>query len=344
MTAMPEPVGHSPRPQSAAPLPVAREGGARHLARGWEGETYYGRNVVKPSPFNWMVSTYIFLAGLSGSAEIIATVADLAGAGEERRMVSRGRRLALLAVAAGPPLLIADLHTPARFANMLRIFRRTSPMSIGSWVLTGFGGFAVATAGADALGRHGLARVVQIPAALLGAGMSVYTAALLAATSTPLWAAAPRLLAVRFGSSAMASAAALMALAERADGDPGTAARLDGIAAAGTAVDLAASLAAGRVYREKGVDAPLRETPWGAAHRLGAEGAGAVVPLACYAAGRLGGRRSAGLAIAAAVGILAGGAIMRFAVLYAGNASARRAPDYFRFTEADGFAGSGKGR
>src|SRR5690349_3066140 len=104
----------------------------------WRGETYYEMAALKASPWDWKVSTYIFIAGLAGSAQIIATVADLAGGERARGIVRRGRHLALLAPLVGGPLLIADLHTPQRWYNMLRIFRRTSPMSIGTYVLSTF--------------------------------------------------------------------------------------------------------------------------------------------------------------------------------------------------------------
>ena len=43
---------------------------------------------------------------------------------------------------ACPILLVADLGRPERFPNMLRIVKARSPMSMGSWALTGFGFFA----------------------------------------------------------------------------------------------------------------------------------------------------------------------------------------------------------
>ena len=38
-----------------------------------------------------------------------------------------------------PVLLITDLGRPARFYNMLRVFKVTSPMSVGSWILAATG-------------------------------------------------------------------------------------------------------------------------------------------------------------------------------------------------------------
>ena len=39
------------------------------------------------------------------------------------------------ATRVSPPLLISDLGRPERFLNMLRVFKVTSPMSVGSWIL-----------------------------------------------------------------------------------------------------------------------------------------------------------------------------------------------------------------
>jgi formate-dependent nitrite reductase membrane component NrfD len=202
--------------------------------------------------------------------------------------------------------------------------------------------------------------------------MSTYTAALLAATSTPLWSAAPRLLGVRFASSAVATAAAALSLSARVDGDPESAGTLDDVAAAATAIDLVASVAADREYEAEGVDGALRETKWGAMHTVGALAIGAVLPLACYAlaksrpgtaaanAARSGsgggdsrergkrdrrsrnggaGRSSAALSVLASLAVLAGGMMTRHSIMQAGNESAKRPRDYFRHAQprlADG--------
>ena len=155
--------------------------------------TYYGRPVLKPSPYRWKVALYTFLGGLAGAAQVLATLADFIGRRRDRRMVRAGRLIAASTGAViGPALLVADLHTPQRWYNMLRIFRRTSPMSIGSYVLTAFGAFS-SLALVPRLGK-----VAQLPAAIAGAGMAIYTPALLASTATPLWYSAPEALGTEF--------------------------------------------------------------------------------------------------------------------------------------------------
>jgi protein NrfD len=308
--------------------------------RQYRGPTYYDQPALKPSPWTWEVATYIFLAGLGGSAQIIATAADLLGGRQRRSIVRNGRHLAVASAVLGAPLLISDLKTPRRFYNMLRIFRPTSPMSIGSYILTAFGGASALTAAGQLLdersGREGsgpVAKVAQIPAALAGAGMSTYTGALLSATSTPLWAAEPGLLAARFACSAMATGAAALSLTEQID-EPENSRALDQVALAATAAELAVSVISERRQRARGVGRPLREGGWGAANTLGAVALGAGVPLACYGLNLVRKRRSRGLSIAASLAVLAGGMIMRQAVLHAGQQSAKRPREYFRLTQS----------
>jgi protein NrfD len=185
--------------------------------------TYYGLPSVKPSQWDGLVSGYIFVAGVGGSVQIIASAADLIGDRALAPIVRNGRCIVLGAMVLGGPLLILDLHTPQRWYNVLRIFRKTSPMSIGTWVLISFGTLSAALAAAQFASDHGHSpgramqtaiKLLEVPAVLAGMAMSTYTGALLSATSTPLWAAAPRRIAALFGASAMASGAATLTISE----------------------------------------------------------------------------------------------------------------------------------
>jgi hypothetical protein len=80
----------------------------------------------------------MFVSGICRSAQAIAGVADLAGGEALATVVRNGGYLAFASALVGGPLLLGDLHTPRRWCKMLRIFRKTSPMSIGTWVLISF--------------------------------------------------------------------------------------------------------------------------------------------------------------------------------------------------------------
>jgi formate-dependent nitrite reductase membrane component NrfD len=299
----------------------------------WSGETYYGLASVKPSPFDWKIATYVYVAGLAGSSQIIATLADRLGDERDETIVRNGRTLALAGALIGPPLLIADLKTPERFYNMLRIYRTSSPLSFGSFILTGFGLTSGLVAAGHLLGKRRVAEMAQVPAAFLGAGMSTYTAALLSATSTPLWASAPRAMAVQFGSSSMATAAAALSLGERIAGNPENCRRLDGLAAIAAAGELVASAFAERRHHEVGVGETLREGPVGTGYKVGALALGLGVPLACHTINALSKRPNRGLSVLGSLALLAGGMVMRQAIFQAGNKSAERPDDYFRLTQ-----------
>jgi len=105
----------------------------------YTGPTYYEHSPVKPSKYGALVWTYTYVAGLAGSAQVLATVASVMRRPHADSIVRHGRYLAMAGPTIGSALLIADLHTPKRWYNMLRIFRKTSPMSIGSYILTSFG-------------------------------------------------------------------------------------------------------------------------------------------------------------------------------------------------------------
>jgi formate-dependent nitrite reductase membrane component NrfD len=308
--------------------------------------TYYDLPALKQSFYGWKVSSYILVAGIAGSSQILATVGEFTDRAAYAGVIRNGRYIALGGSVIGAALLIVDLHTPIRFYNMLRIFRPTSPMSIGSYVLTSFGTLSAALAavqlrqdfGSESGALDRAARIAQIPAAVTGAAMSTYTGALLAATSTPLWAALPRLLPAAFGASAMASAAAALSLLARGP-ERDTLHRVELVA---SAVELGlVAVLPGRL-RDRGIATRIGVVPVLAAaaapllHRI----AGAIErpradrandPTAQTAAAQT--RRALRFGKASAVAVLAGAFLLRHLVLRAGNESAKRPRDHFRFSQ-----------
>ena len=69
--------------------------------------------------------------------------------------------------------LLHDLGRPGRFLNLMRMFKVTSPMSVGSWLLGGYvtaAGVAAVTALTGRLPRVGAAATAGT--ALLGPGVA----------------------------------------------------------------------------------------------------------------------------------------------------------------------------
>jgi len=175
-------------------------GGRRERAMVPEAEftSYYARPVVKASPWTADIPAYLFLGGLAGGSSLLAAGADLTGNAALRRPT---RITALVAILASFAALVHDLGRPSRFHHMLRVAKVTSPMSVGTWILTAFGplaGVAAVAEAASLLPRTGAGGVLRrvlpgagrgagVAAALLGPAVASYTAVLLTDTATPSW-------------------------------------------------------------------------------------------------------------------------------------------------------------
>ncbi|GAY08696.1 NrfD/PsrC family molybdoenzyme membrane anchor subunit [Pseudonocardia sp. N23] len=292
---------------NATPVRTGRRRGHRERAMVPEAEftSYYGRPIVKPSPWGPDIPAYLFLGGLAGASSLLAAGADLSGNGALRRPA---RVTALAAILGSFAALVHDLGRPARFHHMLRVAKVTSPMSVGSWILVAYAPMAGLAAAAEfrrllpgrlGSGRvlPGLGRAAGVVAALLGPAVASYTAVLLTDTATPSWHEGRRDMPFVFVGSAAAAAGGMGML--RTPVTHARAARR--MAVGGAMLDLAMSA---RMESAMGLSAePMRQGTAGrfrtAARALTATGAvlgargrasepGGIVPGGDRAAGRFG--------------------------------------------------------
>lgn len=89
------------------------------------------------------VVNYLFLAGLSAGAFAISSLATYLGGPHFRRVARIGALVAPWPVSIGVGLLVLDLGRPLEFWHLFMTVQYTSPMSIGSWLLTGFVGLSL---------------------------------------------------------------------------------------------------------------------------------------------------------------------------------------------------------
>ncbi|MEJ7717840.1 MAG: NrfD/PsrC family molybdoenzyme membrane anchor subunit [Thermoleophilaceae bacterium] len=176
--------------------------------------------IVKPAVWTWEIPLYFWAGGIAAGASFVALACDLA---KDHRSAAIARKVALAAVAPCPPLLVSDLGRPARFLNMLRIFKPRSPMSMGAWALTAFGNLAGLAVVADLTGRERTARVLGVGTATLGAYIGSYGGVLLASTAVPVWARSRLVLGPVFVATATATGAAATRLTLVATGLEGEA-------------------------------------------------------------------------------------------------------------------------
>ena len=165
-----------------------------------EFRSYYGRPILKEPVWTWEIPCYFFAGGLAGASASLGLGARLAG---NHRLARSAWTAAGAGVAAGVPLLVSDLGRPERFPYMLRVFKVTSPLSVGSWVLAAMAPAAAGAAVADRLGVFPrLARAAEAVAGLLGPALATYTGTLVADTAVPVWHEAGRELPFVFAGSA----------------------------------------------------------------------------------------------------------------------------------------------
>jgi formate-dependent nitrite reductase membrane component NrfD len=180
------------------------------------GVDYYGVPMLKEPVWKWYIPAYFYVGGVAGSSAALGAAADLFGGSGMSELSRRARLVAAGGAVASAALLIADLGRPARFLNMLRVFRPSSPMNVGTWILSGFG----ACSGIAALPAilplpRGIRRLCDVGwtgAGLLGLVLTGYTGVLLAGTAVPIWQGARRALPILFSASGAAGAAALFDL------------------------------------------------------------------------------------------------------------------------------------
>lgn len=179
---------------------------------------YYGLPLLKRPTWTWEVPTYFFVGGAAGASALVAAVGGARGASEA--LVRDARWIAAAGGALSGGLLTADLGRPARFLNMLRVFKLQSPMSVGAWTLTTFSTAAGAAAFADLVttATDGAVPVTMVGdaagalAAATGLVMATYTGVLIGATAIPAWNRHVRMLPIHFAASGLASAVSILEL------------------------------------------------------------------------------------------------------------------------------------
>ncbi|MCQ4083664.1 polysulfide reductase NrfD [Streptomyces sp. RB6PN25] len=285
-------------------------GGEQAMVPAPEFTSYYGKPVLNPPTWQARdIAGYFFLGGLAGAGSVLAA-AELTGRERTARALKASSAVAVTGSVAA---LIHDLGRPERFVNMLRVFKPTSPMNLGSWLLAAYGPMAGAAAALEAAGRlPRTGRAATTTAASLGPLVSTYTAVLAADTAVPAWHDGYRELPFVFAGSA-ATAASGMALlaAPTAENSLARSAALFGVT-----LEAAATRA---MRRRLGMVAEAYEV--GTAGRL--MRAAEALSFAGAAGAALFGRRGRAASAVCGACLLAASACTRFGIFHAGMESAR---------------------
>jgi formate-dependent nitrite reductase membrane component NrfD len=275
--------------------------------------SYYGMSVINPPVWEEReIAGYLFLGGLAGGSSLLGAVADVT----HRPLLARRAKLtASGAIGLSLAALIKDLGRPERFINMLRVVKPTSPMNIGTWIISAYSPLNFGTSATSVTGRMRLlGGAASLGAGALGTLVSTYTGALIADTAVPAWHEGHRELPFLFASSAALAGGGMgLILAPRRENSPAwRMAVLGGVC----------ELAAGQLYERSLGRAGVRESL-----ESGVAGRRMKLAKALTAGGVVGaallGRRSRVAAIGAGAALVASSALTRFGIFAAGMESAK---------------------
>ncbi|MBO0701325.1 MAG: polysulfide reductase NrfD [Candidatus Dormibacteraeota bacterium] len=273
--------------------------------------SYYGKPILNPPVWSSPdIPGYLFLGGLAGAAAVVGAGAQATGRPGLARVSKIG---AAGSIGLSLVALIHDLGRPMRFVNMLRVVKPTSPMSIGTWLLSAFAPAAFTAAASEVTGLlRPIGTAGTAGAAVLGPAVAAYTGVLFSNTAVPAWHDARRMLPYLFVASGASSAAGLGLLAApRRESTP--------MRRLGAVAGLAEIALSQLTERGTGLS--------GEAYGKGRAGLLMKIAEGLTAGGALGSallakRSRTGAAVSGAA-LLAGSACLRFGVFEAGMASAR---------------------
>jgi hypothetical protein len=183
------------------------------------GESYYGLPVLKGPVWTWEVPLYFIVGGISGVSACIAFAAQLLH--RDPALIRFALWMALIGGAICPVLLISDLGRPARFLNMLRVFKFQSAMSLGAWILVAFSNCVLLALVCLELKMRGFSNPLLTPllwfgecsGAVTGLLLASYTGVLIGATAIPVWSENRIVLPVHFLTSGLGCSSGILELA-----------------------------------------------------------------------------------------------------------------------------------
>jgi polysulfide reductase-like protein len=190
---------------------------------------YAGGPVTKAPNWHGAVTLDILFNHLSAGLFLVAAIGELAAPASFRLWAGVAYPITLLFLLADLVCLVLDLGDPLRFHHMLRVWKPSSPMSLGTWSLTAYAApltvlalmsFLPMGAGIQAL------RLILLVVGLVPAlAAAVYKGVLFSTTAQPGWSKA-RWLGGYFANSALLLGAVELLLLATAMGQPKAAAML----------------------------------------------------------------------------------------------------------------------
>lgn len=185
---------------------------------------YAGRAVTKAPEWHTLVVFDVLFNNLTTGLFLVAAVGELATPSAFTAVATWAYPIALILLLIDLVFLVLDLGDPLRFHHMLRVFKPSSPMSLGTWCLTVYSLFLIAIVAVEFVvavgwlpGGSAVAWWVRMPAVAGGVpfafGSAAYKGVLFSTTAQPGWKDARWLGAYLVNSAFLLGAAELLVIA-----------------------------------------------------------------------------------------------------------------------------------
>jgi hypothetical protein len=184
----------------------------------WNGTGYAAQTVTKVPDWHGLVAWDLLFNNLTTGLFLTAALGDLLVPEVFTRVAKTAYPIALVLLFVDLLCLVLDLGDPLRFHHMLRVFKPTSPMSLGTWCLTIYSLPLTATAGLSLLPiasptLEWTRKAFVILALLPALGSAIYKGVLLSTNAQPGWSSARWLGGYLANSAIMLGCAEMLVLA-----------------------------------------------------------------------------------------------------------------------------------
>jgi Ni/Fe-hydrogenase subunit HybB-like protein len=180
--------------------------------------TYADRLVTKTPNWHGLVALDVLFNNLSTGLFLVAALGELAAPAHFKALAGAAYPIALLFLIGDLVCLVLDLGDPLRFHHMLRVWKPSSPMSLGTWCLTVFAVPLTALAamslvpGGDAV-PDAIRRLTLVVGMVPAVGVALYKGVLFSTSAQPGWRDARWLGGYLSNSALMLGTATLLVLA-----------------------------------------------------------------------------------------------------------------------------------
>ena len=178
---------------------------------------YLSPDVTKVPGWHGLVAWDLLFNNLTTGLFLVAAICDLAAPQVFASVARLAYSIALLFLVIDLACLVLDLGDPLRFHHMLRVFKPSSPMSLGTWCLTIYSLPLTVVAALSLIPDKGpvlewVHRFALVLGLLPALGSAIYKGVLLSTNAQPGWRDARWLGAYLTNSALMLGCAELLAL------------------------------------------------------------------------------------------------------------------------------------